>query len=80
MIHRGGHFIEQDISTFDAAFFGIPHSEAHATDLQQRIQLDVAYEASKNADVHWRKPEALVSRSILLYSAETIIEWFQGYE
>ena len=45
MNHRGGHFLDQDISAFDAGFFGIPPSEAHAMDPQQRIQLESAYEA-----------------------------------
>ena len=37
--YRSGHFLDQDISTFDAVFFGIPHSEGHGIDPQQRIQL-----------------------------------------
>ncbi|KAI9689893.1 MAG: Type I Iterative PKS [Bathelium mastoideum] len=47
--HRGGHFLDQDIATFDASFFGIHPSEAHAIDPQQRIQLETAYEAFENA-------------------------------
>ena len=49
MNHRGGHFLDQDISAFDAAFFGIPPAEARAMDPQQRIQLETAYEALENA-------------------------------
>lgn len=49
--HRGGHFLDQDISTFDAGFFGIPPSEAYAMDPQQRIQLESAYEALEDAGI-----------------------------
>ena len=49
--HRGGHFIDQDVSTFDARFFGIPAEEAQAMDPQQRIQLEIAYEALENAGI-----------------------------
>ena len=47
--HRGGHFLDQDISAFDATFFGVPPTEAHSIDPQQRIQLETAYEALENA-------------------------------
>ena len=49
--HRGGHFLTQDIAAFDAAFFGIPASERPAIDPQQRIQLEVAYEALEDAGI-----------------------------
>ncbi|KAL2828559.1 hypothetical protein BJY01DRAFT_255338 [Aspergillus pseudoustus] len=46
---RGGHFLEEDISAFDAPFFGIPAAEAAAIDPQQRLLLEVSYEALENA-------------------------------
>ena len=49
--HRGGHFLNQDISAFDAGFFNIPAIEAQAMDPQQRIQLETAYEALEKAGI-----------------------------
>lgn len=49
--HRGGHFLEEDVAAFDAAFFNISSSEAEAMDPQQRIQLEVVYEALENAGI-----------------------------
>ena len=49
--HHGGHFLDQDISAFDAAFFGISPSEASAMDPQHRVQLECAYEAFEGAGI-----------------------------
>ncbi|KAL4863048.1 hypothetical protein BDV12DRAFT_189960 [Aspergillus spectabilis] len=46
---RGGFFLNEDISAFDANFFGIPVAEANAIDPQQRLLLEVSYEALENA-------------------------------
>lgn len=46
-----GYFLEQDLSLFDAPFFGIPISEASGMDPQQRLLLEVAYEALENAGI-----------------------------
>ncbi|KAF2123089.1 hypothetical protein BDV96DRAFT_681663 [Lophiotrema nucula] len=51
MNHRGGHFIQQDIKTFDADFFGIPPTEANSIDPQQRLLLETAYEAVEDAGI-----------------------------
>jgi acyl transferase domain-containing protein len=46
---RGGFFLQQDIATFDAKFFNIPEAEAAAIDPQQRMLLEVSYEALEKA-------------------------------
>ncbi|PCG95659.1 Acyl transferase/acyl hydrolase/lysophospholipase [Penicillium occitanis (nom. inval.)] len=48
---NGGHFLDEDIAAFDAAFFGIRPMEATAIDPQQRLLLEVAYEAFENAGI-----------------------------
>ncbi|KAL2020284.1 hypothetical protein VTK56DRAFT_8608 [Thermocarpiscus australiensis] len=48
-VSQGGHFLRQDISRFDAGFFGLPKHDADAIDPQQRIMMEVAYEALERA-------------------------------
>ena len=48
---RGAHFLDQDISTFDASFFGISPVEAAGMDPQQRLQLESTYEALESAGI-----------------------------
>ncbi|KAI5922046.1 hypothetical protein F4810DRAFT_303598 [Camillea tinctor] len=48
---KGGHFLDQGMGDFDAAFFNITPTEAKALDPQQRIQLESAYEALENAGI-----------------------------
>lgn len=42
---RSGHFLKDDVSAFDAPFFKITAQEAHAMDPQQRMALELSYEA-----------------------------------
>ncbi|WP_417734960.1 SDR family NAD(P)-dependent oxidoreductase [Rosistilla oblonga] len=49
-IRRGG-FLHQDPTTFDASFFGISPREAENMDPQQRLMLEVVWEAFENAGI-----------------------------
>ncbi|KAM3517070.1 hypothetical protein NHJ13051_009322 [Beauveria bassiana] len=48
---RGLHLLQQDPAVFDNDFFGISGVEAKAIDPQQRMMLEVAYEAFENAGI-----------------------------
>ncbi|KAH6680488.1 hypothetical protein B0J14DRAFT_683803, partial [Halenospora varia] len=48
---KGGHFLKGDIAAWDAPFFSITSHEAAAMDPQQRILLEVSYEAFENAGI-----------------------------
>ncbi|OAR02799.1 hypothetical protein LLEC1_00193 [Akanthomyces lecanii] len=46
---KGGHFLTGDVADFDAPFFSIAAADAQAIDPQQRMLLEVCYEALENA-------------------------------
>ncbi|OJJ46416.1 hypothetical protein ASPZODRAFT_16183 [Penicilliopsis zonata CBS 506.65] len=46
---RGGHFLNENITTFDAPFFHITAQEVTAMDPTARMLLEVTYEALENA-------------------------------
>ncbi|KAM7215806.1 polyketide synthase [Rhypophila decipiens] len=48
---RKAHFMQRDVSAFDAPFFSMPIAEAKAMDPQQRMALECTYEALENAGV-----------------------------
>ena len=48
---KGGHFIEQDIASFDPGFFGISSLEAETLDPQQRVVLETSWEAVESAGI-----------------------------
>jgi acyl transferase domain-containing protein len=45
---RGGHFITDDITAFDAPFFSLSEVEAASIDPQQRLLLEMSYIAFEN--------------------------------
>jgi hypothetical protein len=45
---KGAHFLTGNIAAFDAEFFSMSAAESNSTDVQQRILLEVAYEAVEN--------------------------------
>ncbi|THY89629.1 polyketide synthase [Aureobasidium pullulans] len=46
---KGGHFLDQDVAAFDAAFFNYSAEMAQTLDPQFRLQLESTYEALENA-------------------------------
>jgi acyl transferase domain-containing protein len=48
---EGGHFLNEDISMFDAPFFNLTEKEAIALDPQQRLLLECTYEAFENGGI-----------------------------
>jgi acyl transferase domain-containing protein len=56
MVSRWGGFIDQDIESFDAAFFGVTPREAARTDPQQRLFLETTWDALEEAGI---RPEDL---------------------
>lgn len=48
---RESYFLQDDVTKFDNKFFAIPPAEAEAIDPQQRILLEVVYEALENAGI-----------------------------
>ncbi|ENH75836.1 Lovastatin nonaketide synthase [Fusarium oxysporum f. sp. cubense race 1] len=51
MVTKHGYFLHDDISQFDAKFFGISSAEAHSMDPQQRLFLMTTYEALEDAGI-----------------------------
>lgn len=51
IVTKHGFFLQEDISQFDAKFFGISSTEAHAMDPQQRVFLMTTYEALEDASI-----------------------------
>ncbi|KAJ5293199.1 uncharacterized protein N7443_009152, partial [Penicillium atrosanguineum] len=48
---RGGHFLTDDLSRFDAPFFSITAAEAEAMEPPQRLLLEAAFHALENAGI-----------------------------
>ncbi|KAF7881904.1 uncharacterized protein EAF02_006592 [Botrytis sinoallii] len=52
---KGAHFVDGDLSAFDAPFFTIGPNEAAEIDPQSRILLEVTYRALENAGIPMKK-------------------------
>ncbi|KAK8035122.1 hypothetical protein PG993_010117 [Apiospora rasikravindrae] len=78
---RGGHFLKEDITGFDAPFFSVSSNEAAAMDPQHRWALEVAYQSFESAlDLACQSmrngdtdAEALILASSMFMSPETSI-------
>ena len=55
MYVKSGGFLDQRIDQFDALFFGVSPREATCMDPQQRVLLEVAWEAMENAGINPEK-------------------------
>ncbi|KAJ3572452.1 hypothetical protein NPX13_g5041 [Xylaria arbuscula] len=64
--HRGGHFINGDVRDFDHAFFHLSPPVAAAMDPQQRILLELVYEALESA--RWPR-EVIAGSRTAVYAA-----------
>ena len=62
---RKGHFIDWDYKTFDAGFFNFAPREVEYFDPQQRVLLEVAWEAMENAGID---PTTLAGREVGVYA------------
>ena len=49
IITRGAHFLKQDLTKFDANFFGLSKAEAGFMDPQHRMMIEVAYQGLESA-------------------------------
>lgn len=51
--NREAHFLQENISAFDAPFFSIPGAEAAAMDPQSRLLLETSYRALENGNLRF---------------------------
>ena len=61
---KGGHFLNGNIAHFDAPFFAITPSEAKTMDPQQRMLLEVTYEAIENGKTRSSKKPTSIDGSV----------------
>jgi acyl transferase domain-containing protein len=69
---KDGYFLNQPIDQFDAAFFSMSQAEVERLDPQQRLFLEVVYEAFENSgETNWR------GKDIAVYAASFGADWAQ---
>jgi acyl transferase domain-containing protein len=73
LIGRGGHFVKEHPSGFDAPFFSVMPKEACAMDPQQRWLMETSYHAFENG-------QFLASRQFALQSALLLTTRSSGYD
>ncbi|KAB5547094.1 hypothetical protein GE09DRAFT_1288782 [Coniochaeta sp. 2T2.1] len=71
---KGAHFLTGNIAAFDAEFFSMSAAESNSTDVQQRILLEVAYEAVENAGI---PKEALAGSDASVYIGSFVKDYEQ---
>ncbi|KAL8707717.1 MAG: hypothetical protein Q9220_007297 [cf. Caloplaca sp. 1 TL-2023] len=64
--HPGGHFISSDIRDFDHGFFKYSKSQAAAIDPQERLLMELTYEAFENAGI---SREGIAGTATSVYTA-----------
>ncbi|MEV4497589.1 beta-ketoacyl synthase N-terminal-like domain-containing protein, partial [Micromonospora arborensis] len=72
MYARWGGFLD-GIDGFDAGFFGVPPHEARQMDPQQRILLEVAWEALEDAGI---PPDSLLGSRTAVYTGALAMDYF----
>ncbi|XPT01486.1 hypothetical protein M3J09_010621 [Ascochyta lentis] len=69
---RGGNFLTQDLSAFDAPFFGFTQQEAISLDPQQRLLLECTFESLESAGI---PKHSVVGKNVGVFVGGTFAEY-----
>jgi hypothetical protein len=69
---RGGNFLTQDLTAFDAPFFGFTQQEAISLDPQQRLLLECTFEALETAGI---PKQDIVGKDVGVFIGGTFSEY-----
>ncbi|KAI1772330.1 hypothetical protein F4818DRAFT_444554 [Hypoxylon cercidicola] len=69
---RGGHFLKEDVSAFDAPFFAMSATEAKAMDPQLRLLLETTYHALESAGISM---DAVRGSATSVYVGNLVVEY-----
>ena len=69
---KGAHFLQDDISLFDAPFFNITAQEAIALDPQQRLLLECSYEAFENGGI---PNQSIIGRNVGVFIGSSTADY-----